>query len=87
MKFLKNVEGSTRNTAIRNEINIFNSNGRIDNNRLNCIPHGERIEPDRNPKHLTCYTLREQDPLDTRPHHLLQHSKELENGVSSSYVM
>jgi hypothetical protein len=56
MKFLKNAEGSNRNTAIRNEINIFNSNGRIHNNRLNCIPHGERIEPDCSPKQFMAYT-------------------------------
>jgi hypothetical protein len=56
MKYLENAEGSNRNTAIRNEINTFNSNGRINNNRLNCIHHGERIEPHCNPKQFIGYT-------------------------------
>jgi hypothetical protein len=61
MKFLRNVAGYTlqdkiRNTAIRNEINIFNLNNRIQNNRLNWIHHAKKIEPERIPKQLTDYT-------------------------------
>jgi hypothetical protein len=55
MKFLRNVAGYTikcrvRNTVIMNELNIFDLNNRIQNNRLNWINDVERLKPERVPK-------------------------------------
>jgi hypothetical protein len=60
-KFLRNVSGYTlkdqiRNTVIRNELNIFSENNRIQNNRLNWIHRVGRMEPERIPKQLMDYT-------------------------------
>jgi hypothetical protein len=41
-----------------NELNIFNLNNIIQNNRLNWIQHVERMNPERIPKQLMEYTLR-----------------------------
>jgi hypothetical protein len=51
------MEEWNRNTVIRNELNIFNSNNTIHNNGIHCIYHDERMEPDRIPKQLMGYTL------------------------------
>jgi hypothetical protein len=66
MAFLRNVAGYTLkdqiiNTVIRNELNVFNFNNIIQNNRLNWIHDGEKMEPERIPEQLM-----EQDPLDAR---------------------
>jgi hypothetical protein len=42
-----------RNTVIRNGLNIFNLNNRIQNNRLNWVHHFERTEPKCIPEQLT----------------------------------
>jgi hypothetical protein len=62
-KFLRNVTGrtlkdQTRSTVIRNGLNIFNLNNRIQNSRLNWIYHVERMEPGRIPKQLMDYATR-----------------------------
>jgi hypothetical protein len=61
--FLRNVAGYTltyqiRNTVIRNELEIFSVNNRIQNNRLNWILDVGRMEPERIPKQLMDYTPR-----------------------------
>jgi hypothetical protein len=61
MKFLRNVaeytiKGQIRNTVTINELNIFDWNNRIQNNRLNWINDLERLKPECIPKQLMGYT-------------------------------
>jgi hypothetical protein len=59
MTFLRSVAGyalgvndQIRITSIRNELNMFHLNFRIQGNRLNWACHAERMEPSRIPKQL-----------------------------------
>jgi hypothetical protein len=50
----------------RNEINIFNLSGRLQNNGLNWIRHVEEMEPERIPNSEWTVHLEEQVPLKTK---------------------
>jgi hypothetical protein len=52
------LKDQIRNSLIRNELNIFNLNIIIQNSRLNCVHHIERMEAERIPKELMGYALR-----------------------------
>lgn len=53
------MKDKIRNTVIRNELNTFNFINNIQNNRLNWINNVKRMEPERIPKLLTDYKLRQ----------------------------
>jgi hypothetical protein len=61
MLLRRNAAGCTlrdqiRDTVIRSELNIFNSNNQLQNNKLNWIHRAERMEPKQILKHLMDYT-------------------------------